>query len=72
MKSIDDHIKKDMKALDKAEKKGDKAAVRHLIEEIDDLQEYKSHNPGDDHDPTPLEIMCDKNPSAPECLLYDD
>ena len=29
-------------------------------------------HPDDDHDPTPLELHCDKDPSAPECLIYDD
>jgi hypothetical protein len=46
--------------------------VRHLEGELKGLQEYKDHHPGDNHDPTPLEVFCDLNPDAPECLVYDD
>ena len=27
---------------------------------------------GDHHDPSPLELYCDANPSEPECLVYED
>jgi hypothetical protein len=46
--------------------------VRHLEAELQGLKEYKDHHPGDNHDPTPLEVFCDLNPDAPECLVYDD
>jgi hypothetical protein len=48
------------------------AKVRHLEGELKGLEEYKSHHPEDSHDPTPLEVFCDMNPEAPECLVYDD
>ena len=51
---------------------GDMGKVRHLEAELQGLKEYKDHHPGDNHDPTPLEVFCDLNPDAPECLVYDD
>jgi len=54
------------------DRRGDASKVRHLEGELKDLEEYKAHHPGDNHDPTPLEVFCDLNPEAPECLVYDD
>ena len=51
---------------------GDQGKLRHLEEEVKDLEEYRAHHPEDKHDPTPLEVFCDLNPDAPECLVYDD
>ncbi|MFZ9566356.1 MAG: CP12 domain-containing protein, partial [Vulcanococcus sp.] len=31
-----------------------------------------AHPPTHTHAPTPLEVFCDLNPDAPECLVYDD
>ena len=46
--------------------------VRHLEGELKDLKEFKDHHPGDNHDPTSLEMYCENNPEAPECRVYDD
>jgi hypothetical protein len=72
MKSIDDHIQKDRVDIEEARAAGDLAKVRHLEDELKSLEEYKEHHPEDSHDPTPLEVFCDLNPEAPECLVYDD
>jgi hypothetical protein len=72
MKSIDDHIQKDRVDIEEARAAGDLAKVRHLEDELKNLEEYKEHHPEDSHDPTPLEVFCDLNPEAPECLVYDD
>ena len=72
MKSIDEHIKKDQSQIEAAKAAGDEAKVRHLESELNSLQEYKEHNPGDKHDPTSLELYCDANPEADECRVYDD
>ncbi|MEB3266497.1 MAG: CP12 domain-containing protein [Cyanobacteriota bacterium] len=72
MNTIDEHIQKDQQAIEAAREAGDLGKVRHLEEEIKGLQEYKDHHPEDSHDPTPLEVYCDLNPDAPECLVYDD
>ena len=72
MKSIDEHIKKDQAEIEQARSSGDMGKVRHLEEELKGLEEYKKHHPDDSHDPTPLEVHCDLNPDAPECLVYDD
>lgn len=72
MKSIDEHIEKDRLDIEAARAQGDEAKVRHLEDELKQLQEYKEHHPEDQHDPTPLEVFCDLNPDAPECLVYDD
>ena len=46
--------------------------MRHLEDEVKGLEEYKTHHPEDKKDPTPMEVYCDLNPDAPECLVYDD
>ena len=40
--------------------------------ELAALEAYAENHPEDHHDPTSLELYCDANPSAPECLVYDD
>ena len=72
MKSIDEHIQKDQSEIEAAKAAGDLGKVRHLEEELQGLKEFKEHHPEDSHDPTPLEVFCDLNPSAPECRVYDD
>jgi len=47
-------------------------ARRHTEEELEALKNYKEHHPGDDHDPTSLELYCDAHPDALECRVYDD
>jgi len=70
MENIEAHIKKDKEILENPTTSPQMR--RHIQEELHDLEEYKDHHPGDDHDPTPLELYCDQNPSEPECLIYDD
>jgi len=70
MENIEQHIKKDKEILENPTTSPQMR--RHIQGELHDLEEYKEHHPGDDHDPTPLELYCDQNPSEPECLIYDD
>jgi hypothetical protein len=72
MNTIDEHISKDKAEIEAAKAAGDTAKVRHLEGELKGLEEYKAHHPEDSHDPTPLEVYCEMNPEAPECLVYDD
>ena len=72
MNTIDEHIQKDKAEIEAARASGDLGKIRHLEEEVKDLEAYKAQHPGDSHDPTPLEVFCDLNPEAPECLVYDD
>ena len=72
MKSIDEHIQKDQSEIESAKAEGNLAKVRHLTEELKELEEYKDHHPDDKHDPNALELFCDANPDEPECLVYDD
>lgn len=72
MNSIDENIAKHKADIEQARAAGDEGKVRHLEEELKGLEEYKAHHPEDSHDPTPLEVFCDLNPDAPECLVYDD
>lgn len=72
MKTIDEHIEKDREDIEAAKAEGNLGKVRHLEEELKGLEEFKAHHPGDNHDPTPLEVFCDLNPEAPECKVYDD
>jgi hypothetical protein len=72
MKSIDEHIAKDESEIQTAKAEGNDGKVRHLQEELKDLKEFKEHHPGDNHDPTSLEMYCENNPEAVECRVYDD
>lgn len=44
---------------------------RHLEAELNSLEKYKENHPGDDRDPSPLELFCDENPSSLECKIYN-
>jgi len=70
MENIDKHIQKDKEILD--DSTISPQMRRHTQEELEALETYKENHPGDDHDPTSLELYCDANPDAPECLVYDD
>lgn len=70
MENIDKHIELDKEILSNPTTSPQQR--RHIEEELHDLEEYKEHHPGDDHDPTALELYCDQNPSALECKMYDD
>ena len=75
MDNIEQHIQKDKEILDNPQTSPQ--ARRHTEEELAALEAYVEHHKeeieaGDHHDPTALELYCDANPSAPECLVYDD
>jgi hypothetical protein len=70
MKTIDDHINQD--ATDLYDPGISSQRRRFLEQELEDLKAYKEHHPEDAHDPTPLELYCDKNPDALECRIYDN
>ena len=70
MENIDQHIQKDEDLL--SDPTISPQARRHTEEELEALKAYKENHPEDQHDPTPLELYCDANPEAPECLVYDD
>ena len=75
MDSIEQHIQKDKDILQDPTTSPQQR--RHIEGELHDLEEYAEHHKaeieaGDHHDPTPLELYCDANPSEPECLIYDD
>ncbi|MEC7897314.1 MAG: CP12 domain-containing protein, partial [Cyanobacteriota bacterium] len=46
MKSIDEHIKKDLTDLEAAKAEGNDAKIRHISEELESLQDYKKEHPG--------------------------
>jgi len=75
MENIEQHIEADKKILD--DPQTSPQARRHTEEELAALESYAERHKeeieaGDHHDPTALELYCDANPSAPECLVYDD
>ena len=72
MNTIDEHIAKDKSEIEAAKAAGDQSKVRRLEDEVRGLEEYKDHHPDDKKDPSPMEVYCDLNPDAPECLVYDD
>jgi hypothetical protein len=69
-KSIQQHINNDRDELDNPNTSSQRR--RHLESELDSLEKYQANHPDDDHDPTPLELYCDENPSALECKIYED
>lgn len=70
MKSLDEHIEKNKQIL--SDPLISRQRRRHIEEELEDLKVYSKNHPEDDHDPTPLELFCDKNPDAAECKIYDN
>jgi len=75
MDSIEQHIKKDVEILN--DPTVSPQTRRHIEGELHELEEYVEHHKseieaGDHHDPSPLELYCDANPSEPECLVYED
>jgi len=75
MDSIEQHIQKDKDILQDPTTSPQQR--RHIEGELHDLEAYAEHHKkeieaGDHHDPTPLELYCDANPSALECKVYDD
>lgn len=69
-RTIDQHINQDLQELDDPFTNGNRR--RHLEDELDQLERYKTSHPEDDHDPTGLELYCNDNPNALECRVYDD
>ena len=75
MESIEKHIEKDREILENPTISPQQR--RHIENELQELEAYAENHKadiedGDHHDPTPLELYCDANPDAPECLVYDD
>ena len=70
MESIEKHIEADKEEL--ANPQLSPQRRRHIEGELEELEAYAERHPEDHHDPTPLELYCDSNPSALECKVYDD
>lgn len=70
MENIEQHIQQDKKILEDPTTSPQQR--RHIEGELEELEAYKANHPEDDHDPTPLELYCDANPSALECKVYED
>ena len=68
--TIDQHIQKDEDILSNS--LISPQARRHTEEELNALKAYKESHPGNDHDPTALELYCDTHPDALECRVYED
>ena len=70
MDSIEQHIEADREEL--ADPQLSPQRRRHIEGELEELEAYAERHPEDHHDPTPLELYCDSNPSALECKVYED
>ena len=70
MENIEAHIEADKNEL--ADPQLSPQRRRHIEGELEELQAYAERHPEDHHDPTPLELYCDNNPSALECKVFDD
>jgi hypothetical protein len=69
-RTLQQHINDDRDELDNPDINAQRR--RHIESELDSLEKYQANHPDDDHDPTPLELYCDENPSASECKIYED
>jgi len=69
-RTIHQHIDADKTELDDSNLSAQRR--RHLEDELQSLESYRSNHPEDDHDPTGLELYCDANPEAVECRIYED
>lgn len=67
--TIKDHIQKD--STDLYDPGISSQRRRFLEQELEDLKHYQANHPEDDHDPTPFELYCDRNPDALECRIYE-
>ena len=75
MESIEKHIEKDKEILQDPTTSPQQR--RHVEEELHELEVYVENHKeeieaGDHHDPSPLELYCDQNPSALECKIHDN
>ena len=70
MDNIENHIQKDKEIL--SDPTISPQQRRHVEEELHDLEDYRERHPGDNHDPTSLELYCDTHPDASECRVYED
>jgi hypothetical protein len=70
MNNIDQHIQKDVDILN--DPTISSQSRRHIEEELEALEAYKTNHPEDSHDPSPLELYCELNPNALECRVYED
>ena len=75
MENIEAHIAKDKEILDNPMTSPNQR--RHIEGELHELEVYvenhkKEIDAGDHHDPTPLELFCEVEPSALECKVFDD
>ena len=75
MDTVELHIEKDKEILENPTISPQQR--RHIEEELHELEVYVENHKdeiaqGDHHDPTALELFCEVEPDAPECLVYDD
>ena len=75
MDTVENHILKDKEILENPTTSPQQR--RHIEGELHELEVYTENHKkdiegGDHHDPTALELFCEVEPDAPECLIYDD
>ena len=70
MENIEAHIVADKEELSDPQISAQRR--RHIEDELEQLEAYAERHPEDHHEPTPLELYCDSNPSALECKIYED
>lgn len=68
-RTLQQHINNNRDELDNSNTNSQRR--RHLENELDSLEKYQINHPGDDHDPTPLELYCDAHPDALQCRIYE-
>lgn len=75
MDTVENHILKDKQILENPTTSPQQR--RHIEGELHELEVYTENHKeeieqGDHHDPTALELFCEMEPDAAECLIYDD
>tara|TARA_A200000159_G_scaffold91486_1_gene85030 strand:- start:3949 stop:4176 length:228 start_codon:yes stop_codon:yes gene_type:complete len=75
MKSVEQHIEVDRGIINNPTTSPQQR--RHIEDELHELEVYVENHAeeiaaGDHHDPSPLELFCEVEPSAPECKIHDN
>lgn len=68
-RSLQQHINDDRDELDNSTISSQRR--RHIEDELSSLEKYQQNHPGDDHDPSCLELYCDSHPDSLECKIYE-
>ncbi len=68
-KTLQQNINDDKEELDNVDLNPQRR--RHIVSELDQLEQYQLDHPVKDHVPKSVELFFDLNPDEPECKVFD-